>query len=227
MDPLRLDGHRRVRESIGTWLAGGLTGPEAEWVGAHVRSCIACSTDAAELRPVVGLLRNLRPAAIRQLHQPVQPVAVATPHPAASARRANRGRRLSRWIVALAAALVLFAAGVGSGWAAFRSPAGPPSERIRFAAAPQGVIADGRLVAHTWGTEASLVISGLPAGGTYTVAFEANDGSVVEAGSFIGVSGRPVVCSMNAAIPRADVASIRITDSNALEVLGADLTQQA
>ncbi len=94
-------------------------------------------------------------------------------------------------------------------------------EDIGFTSDGAGEV-DGSVVAHTWGTEASLTVDGLETGQTYDVLFVDERGSTIDAGSFLG-SDVEINCSMNAAIMREDVASVRIVADDGTTVRAADL----
>lgn len=151
----------------------------------------------------------------------------ASPNAPISIERARERRGVRPIVLAAAAALAIFAVGVGTGWVAFRPPPGPPTEPVTFAAQPAGVDAGGKLIAHTWGTEASLVISGLSEGEVYRATFFTADGTAVDGGTFIGVSSRPIVCNLNAAVLRPQVVSLSITDAAGAEILRANLSPNA
>lgn len=148
-----------------------------------------------------------------------------------SSTRSNRQGRSVRWRGAAAAvALVVAGAGGALGIERIVDPSsissGDPgtlgaAEDISFAADGAGEI-DGSVVAHTWGTEAILTVDGLKTGQTYDVLFVDERGSTVGAGSFLGAEVQ-INCSMNAAIMREDVASVRIVADDGTTVRAADL----
>lgn len=237
------DQHRVLRESMGAFLVGGLPADEHAAVSEHLAGCVACRTEAADLEPVVRALRrsalavppvDLEERVVARVRAAMAtsdatgtlppsrsevpvPISRARPNAPPNARPGN-GRRL----LAAAALIAIFAVGVGVGWAVFRAPAAAPTEPVAFANQAAGVTADGVLIAHTWGTEANLVITGLRQDERYDVVFVAADGSEVDGGTFIGISGR-LVCKVNAAVLREDVTLLRVTDSTGAEVLTADL----
>lgn len=106
-------------------------------------------------------------------------------------------------------------------------PLGPPGELgsqepVSFTDPSAGVVVDGSLIAHTWGTETVLLIDGLPVGETFTVVLIGEDGQEIESGSFLG-SEVPVDCRMNGAVLREDVARLEIRDETGGEVTAAAL----
>lgn len=142
--------------------------------------------------------------------------------PVALAER--RRRPLGHFFLAVAAAIALLAVGMGIGSQAFpRVAPGAPFETVAFEQVPGGVDASGRLIAHTWGTEIQLIVTGLDDGQEYRASFYGDDGVEIDGGTFIGISG-PMVCNLNAAILRPDVTTLRISTDDGVTVLEADLT---
>ncbi len=147
-----------------------------------------------------------------------------------TARRARQGRSVPWRGVAAAVALVVVGAGGALGIERVVDHSsivsGEPGtlgavEDVDFASEGAGEV-DGSVVAHTWGTEAMLTVDGLETGQTYDVLFVDERGSTIDAGSFLG-SEVEINCSMNAAIMREDVASVRIVADDGTTVRAADL----
>jgi len=134
------------------------------------------------------------------------------------------------WLVALGAAACV---AIGAGGMLLLQPStpspptGPPGtlgavEEIAFTGEPTGVSVDGSLIAHTWGTETILNITGLTEANPYDVVLVTVDGDSLESGSFLGSSVK-IDCEMNAAVMRQSVASIQIQDAEGTVVASADL----
>ncbi|ROP56785.1 MULTISPECIES: hypothetical protein [unclassified Rathayibacter] len=151
--------------------------------------------------------------------------------PRASVRRGSarpaRGRRTALAVTAAAACVALGAVG-GLALQALgdRPPEGGPGtlgavEPIAFAEDPALDI-DAELVAHTWGTETILRGSGFAVGESYEVVLVTATGVRLPSGSFLG-STAELDCAMNAAVLRASVASIEITDESGGAVAVAEL----
>lgn len=92
-------------------------------------------------------------------------------------------------------------------------PTGPPGtlgarEEITFTGAPSTSI-EASLVAHTWGTETILEVDGAPLGQTFAVVLLSEDGEELTSGTFFGTE-QTVLCRMNAAVLRPDVAEVMI-----------------
>lgn len=240
--------HRAMRESLADYVLGRLDPIERDGVASHLADCDRCRGEIWELEQVIDTLRKAVPVRVTiDATSPVAPEPPAELEDRVVARLAGDGRSVVpgdvntgehiptpiraprprtsvlRWGVAVAAAIALLAAGVAVG-ARFGQPVPPPSEVLTFASAPAGVTANGKLIAHTWGTEVNLVITGLAAGREYRVTIVDEVGREVSGGTFIGVTGRPIVCNLNAALLREDAVRLRIVDAGGNSVLEADLT---
>jgi hypothetical protein len=154
-------------------------------------------------------------------------VAPVTPLSPRARRRAPSRRTL---VTALgAAACLAIGAGVGALVAAPRDASvdGPPGtlgavEPVAFSGAPSGVEVDGDVVAHTWGTETLLTVTGLPAGDPFTVVVVGSDGSEYESGTFLGTDVE-IDCSLNAAVLREDVAAVEIRGADGADIAVAEV----
>lgn len=139
------------------------------------------------------------------------------------------GKRHSRGILAAAAAALLVVGGLGGAGIAGLSyppsgsgaeetaqaaPTGPPGtlgavENVALYGTPAGTSFEASVIAHTWGTETVLAIDGLPAGDSFEVVLVTANGQELVSGTFFGAQ-QTVTCRMNAAVMRADVASLQI-----------------
>ncbi|MGJ9421595.1 hypothetical protein [Aeromicrobium sp. CF3.5] len=191
-------------------------------------AAIAAIADA-DAAPVPVPASGIRP---RAGHRSTGRRATTRREASPSTRRSPTGRSLPWRGVAAAAALVVAGAGGALGIERVVDHSsivsGEPgtlgaAEDISFASEGAGQV-DGSVVAHTWGTEAMLTVDGLETGRTYDVLFVDERGSTIDAGSFLG-SEVQINCSMNAAIMREDVASVRIVADDGTTVRAADLPQ--
>lgn len=82
-------------------------------------------------------------------------------------------------------------------------------EAVNFQGEPPGVEFDGSVVAHTWGTETLLTVTGLPSGEFYSVVVVDEAGEEVGSGTFLG-SEVEINCAVNAAALREEVTSVEI-----------------
>lgn len=141
---------------------------------------------------------------------------------------ARRPRR--PWLVpTVAAACLLGGLVIGANGTALVQPSvpsGPPGtlgavERLAVTD-DAGVDVDAQVVAHTWGTEAYLEATGLNVGATYELVFVGADGTEFSAGEVLG-SEVPIVCRMNAAVPRSETVRLELRDTQRSVVAHADL----
>ena len=149
----------------------------------------------------------------------------------ADTRRADarpaRGRRIALAVTAAAACLALGAVGgLALQSLGDRPPEGGPGtlgavESIAFAG-DSALDIDAELVAHTWGTETILRGSGFAVGESYELVLVTATGVRLPSGSFLG-STAELDCALNAAVLRASVASIEITDESGGAVAVAEL----
>jgi len=174
----------------------GVAGPEA-------RGATASTTGPA---PVAG---TAPPAPQAPGRTPV-PTALSAPV------TPLRPRRRPLLTVLGAAACLALGAGVGALVAAPRdtTPEGPAGtfgavEPIDFAGAPTGVRVEGDLVAHTWGTETLLTVTGLPVGTAFSVVVIDDEGGEHPSGAFLGTEVE-IDCQLNAAVTRDHVRSVEI-----------------
>lgn len=147
----------------------------------------------------------------------------ASPVPLAVRRQRRRRTGLLAAGLGIAAGLIV---GLLIGAAAWRDadPTPVPMEQVALSGVPAGIEADAELIAHTWGTEIVLTVEGLEDGSSYNVVFQRTDGSEVDAGTFLGVASRPVVCRLNAATLREDVAGFQVVEATTgEELLSSDL----
>ncbi|QHC60139.1 hypothetical protein [Rathayibacter sp. VKM Ac-2760] len=229
-------------ELIAAALAGELSAGEAVELDALRAEDPTIDVELASFGALLGDLRGVarweEPAPSEELRarvaalaEPAPPVALADARAArsrpAGAVRPVRGGRLALAVTAAAACLALGAVGGLSLQAlADRPTEGAPGtlgavEPIAFAE-DSALDIDASLVAHTWGTETLLRGSGFAVGESYEVVLVTAAGLRLPSGSFLG-STAELDCEMNAAVLRASVASIEITDESGVAVAVADL----
>ncbi|MFB9377053.1 hypothetical protein ACFFKU_02400 [Kineococcus gynurae] len=205
----------RRAELLGAALGGDLDEQERRELDELLRTDPSAAADLAELGAVLDRLPPRGSGWIDTT--PPATVPPVTFPPPAPARRPSHHR--GRWRLALAAALLLgagFGGGILTAALGDRPVEGPPGtlgavETLTVSGAPEGVRASTAVVAHTWGTETVLDVSGLAVGEVFTVDVVGTDGRTETAGSFLG-STVPVECRMNAALLREDVTEIQIRD---------------
>ncbi len=187
-------------------------------------------TELEELRATIAALRtsgvtwreeDFSPATTQRLGDRI---AAATTHD-----RRRRGAGLSRGLVGAAAAALLAVGGVTGALvqdALDAPPTGPPGtlgarEEIAFTSASSTSI-EASLVAHTWGTETILEVDGAPSGETFAVVLLSEDGEELISGSFFGTE-QTVLCRMNAAVPRSEVAEVVIEAADGSVLASSDV----
>jgi hypothetical protein len=218
-----LDALRRADPSVDV---------EIRELGEILRSATATVTGWDGSTPTSGLRdRVLNVANEGDVAEAPSPDATA----AASEGAPGEGARVTAlrrrpWLLAVGAAACV-AVGAGSVLLGQSSVPGPPTgppgtlgaiEQISFDGEPTGVDIDGSLVAHTWGTETILNITGLTEADPYEVVLVTVAGDSLDSGSFLG-STVAIDCEMNAAVLRESVASVEIQDASGTVVARAQL----
>lgn len=187
-------------------------------------------TELEGLRETIAMLRTsgvtwreeeIPPEPTRRLGERI---AAATTH---DGRR--RGASLSRGLVGVAAAALLVVGGVAGALVQEVRDApttGPPGtlgalEEITFTGSSSTSI-EASLVAHTWGTETILEVDGAPLGQTFAVVLLSEDGEKLTSGTFFGTE-QTVLCRMNAAVLRPDVAEVVIEAADGTVLASSDV----
>jgi hypothetical protein len=168
----------------------------------HVASCEGCSQEAEGVRRVVRTFEradSLRvPSAPPELGRTT---AVDVPR----ARRPVRRR-----VAAGIASLVLAAC------AAFVTVVAATGNDTRASAVAVQVAQDGEMIAHPWGTEIPVSLSGLRAGSTYRLMTGNTHGDRVQAGS-VSASGQgeaPLRVHMTTAMRRDAITTLYVQDAD-------------
>ncbi len=243
MNGLDDEGHRRLRELLGAYVLGGLPSELAAGLQAHLDGCAACRSELAELAPLADDLRGVDADALSDL--PVPPAdlgdriraRIAEEREVAQVRARREQRRratqqTTRRLLAVAAAVAVLAAAVGAGTALGRSTApqvvaGPPArlvEQVELRPLDQQLeVMPAKIIAHTWGVEATFVGAGFVQGEVYRAAFRSTAGELVPAGEFLGTGAEELKCNMQSALLRADTAGFVVLDADGVEVLAVDL----
>lgn len=105
-------------------------------------------------------------------------------------------------------------------------PSGPPGTLGAYEQLmvdeESGINVEADLVAHTWGTEAVLDVTGLVIGATYQVVFIDENGVEYAAGEMLG-SSVPIHCRLNAAVMRDQTVRMEIRDVTSTVIASVDL----
>lgn len=232
--------HEELREAIGAYVLGQLDDDLRMALEAHLEGCDACRVEVSELAPLATSLRQVDPDRIvaSDVTPPpalddridralalegataVELTAVVDETSGGSGSRPAAvhprfAARSRRWVPAVSGALVGAAAATALVLALApgqEAPAGPTVIAVPQVQAASGVQVVAGLVDHTWGVELKLEATGLPAGQAYDVMVIDDAGKEYDAGAFLGVFGRKVVCSMNSSVLLADAARFEVVD---------------
>jgi hypothetical protein len=219
------EAHQRYREQIGAFLLGKLDEGERKAMQTHLNSCPVCQAEVRELKPVVGALADAAPDRIDEDPRPPGDLEKLTLAPIlGEIHRARRRRRRFQWSALAAAAICVVARGL-AGFTWLLEPAVALVEPVPFSVAP-GTEVEGNLIAHTWGTEIRLVVSGLRDGQTYRVMLVSEDGERVNSGTFIGTGDKPLSCTFTAALLRKEADRLEVRTAGGKLVFFAKLREE-
>ncbi|TIC81787.1 zf-HC2 domain-containing protein [Nocardioides sp. GY 10127] len=237
--------HARLREALGSYVLGHLEQDEAGAVRAHLDGCAECREDVAEIAGLRGPLDRLDADAFERPAVPPPDLGAAiraqvaaertareqrTDDELARARAARRRRGALR--VAVAAAVLVAVAGAGVGLGRGTAPetevAATPTipwepVSLRHAGGEDVQVEDAGLVPHTWGVELRITATGFAAGEVYRASFEAEDGTMLPAGEFVGVGEKEMHCNLQSSLLRDDAVRVVVTDAEGRTVLWSRL----
>jgi hypothetical protein len=214
--------HDELREALGAYVLGQLDDADLlRDVESHLATCDECQAEVADIGPLAAALKQVDPDDVR-------PVGVAPPPELDErVRRAlpQPVHGLRRWAPAVGGALVGAAAAaiVVVALPEQDEPPAPTVIAVPHVESVDGVTASAGLVDHTWGVEIKLTTKGLPAGETFEMWVEGDDGKAYDAGEFIGVKGKVITCDMSASVLLADAKRFKVVDARGTEVIAADL----
>lgn len=214
--------HRTIREELGAYALGQLSGDRWHAVHDHLETCAVCRADLDEIAPVAGLLGGARDR-LRPDDLSTDPAPPPLPDALIAEVRATAPvpvHRPRRVLLAAAAAVGVLVAG-GVGYSVGATTGQVPREDVAVRAAAPGIRAEATLIAHTWGMEVTLTATGFTAGEAYVVTVTDDAGRTVGAGEFLGTGGRELVCNLNSSVLRADASLVRVTDPDGQVVLDA------
>jgi Putative zinc-finger len=215
----------RYQEQIGAFLLGNLDGVERAAMQAHVDGCSACQAEVRELEPVVAALAFAAPDRIEEAPQPPGDLEESTLAPILKEmHRARRRRRRSQWSGLAAAAVCVVAIGL-AGFTWLLEPA-VAWEQLSSSWETRGAEVEGNLIAHDWGTEIRLAVSGIQDGRSHRVTLVSEDEEQVHAGTFIGTGDEPLRCKLNAALLRKDADRLEVRTPDGELVFSAELPEK-
>jgi len=216
--------HHPYREQVGAFLLGKLDEGERTDMQTHLSGCPVCQAEVRELEPVVAALADAAPDRIDDDPLPPGDLEELTLAPILEEIHfARRRRRRFQWS-ALAAAAICVVVGL-AGFVGLLEPAVALVEPVPFSVAP-GMEVEGHLIAHAWGTEIKLVVSGLRDGQTYKVTLVSEDGERVNAGTFIGIGDKPLSCTFTAALLRKEANRLEVRTAGGELVSFAKLPEE-
>jgi hypothetical protein len=217
--------HHRYQEQVGAFLLGKLDRGERTAMQTHLDSCPVCQAEVRELKPVVAALADAAPDRIDEDPLPPGDLEESTLAPIlGEIHSERRHRRRFHWSGLAAAAICVVVIGL-AGFTWLLEPAVALVEPVPFSVAP-GVEVEGNLIAHAWGTEIRLVVSGSRDGQTHRVTLVSEDGERVNAGTFIGNGERTLRGTFNAALLREDADMLEVRTSGGELVFFAKLPEE-
>ena len=234
------DSHRELRELLGSYALGHLTGDDEDRVRAHLDGCAECRAVLDDLIPLARRLDDVDadafgdlplppPALGEDVRRAVEQARTERDADELGRRRLEMGtrRRRTRLQLLAAAAAVVVAMGVGGAIGRVTAPEPPqvPTEAIsmQVGAGEEVSVESADLVAHTWGVELRIVAVGFEEGETFRAEFRTEGGELVPAGEFLGVGSNLMTCFLQSATLREDVTQVVVTADDGHTVLSSDL----
>lgn len=217
-------GHDELSALLGPAALGALGREERARLDRHLRECADCRS---ELQALVGVTSRLAALDLDDV-LPERPSAAADAVLSAIAgerRAAVRRQRRATALLAAAASTVVLVAGTAAAVALGGSGApAVPREDVPVQASA-AVTARAAVVPHTWGVEIELQATGFAEGRPYSVQVRRRDGRLTSAGTFVGTGERPMLCSLNSSVLRADAVGFVVLDAQDRPVLSGTLPQ--
>jgi hypothetical protein len=185
--------------------------PLPDTAAQHVDQCPECRRQAAEIRDVVRTLHRAAPktAAFEALgtgRVPLPPDLGSRVRMGIVQVNQARTRRRHRIAVGAAAAVLAAATAVFVPVLTSEHPS-PPTTAV-------AVAREGRMVAHSWGTEVPVAVTGLQPGQTYRLMTADASGHRLPGGSVRGTAEETVYTRVMTAIPRDAITSLLVEDAN-------------
>lgn len=185
-------------------------------LAAHLDGCPECRAELADLRSVGDALRLVEPDHLTGEVSAPPGLSTRILDAVEAEVASERQRRRGRTIVTVASAVVVAAAAV-VGLLVWRSD-GSDGLSVDLAGAEASGSAE--LVAHAWGTEVTLDVTGLDEGEVYWLWLTGDDDRRIAAGTVTG-TGQSLTAVLAAAISFDDARRIWLTDEADTVVLDA------
>lgn len=224
------ESHRSLREQVGAYALGQLSGDRWRAVHDHIEVCASCRADLDEIAPVAGLLGvardRLRPGDLSEEIPGTPPLSdeliaeVRSSAPPTSLAH-RRSRRRPALLIAAAAAGVVLAGGIGFVVGGSGTAPSVPREAVDVRAIAPGIQAQAALVDHTWGMEFMLTATGFARGEAFAVTVTDDAGRIVGSGEFIGTGETQMRCNLNSSVLRVDASLVQVTAPDGQVVLDA------
>ena len=207
--------HREIRADLAAHLLHQTSPVEARELELHLTTCEECRSELEELRPLLPLYRQTRPAASSDFTPSVWEQRLLL-RLAAQLRRRNRRRVVMRAGMALALAAVLVAA-------LLVPPLFRPFPTSNLRAVGGSTRATGTVAfeARPWGTQLSLQLSGLTPGQPLLAYVEPLRGSKLAVGSWRPVSRGEEVVELAAMLPMGSIRQLVVETSTGRPLLVA------
>ncbi|MDX3092505.1 zf-HC2 domain-containing protein [Streptomyces griseoaurantiacus] len=211
-----LERHR----DVGAYALGVLDEAEAFRFEDHLMECASCTAHVSEFRPAARQLMLYREATPRSVHP------AAAPGPRLLERlldevagRHRTGRR--RWLVAVAAAVVL---AVGGPAAALLADEGSPSHQVTAADTGAGVWARVTAQDREWGSDIGVTVKDASGPHSCRLVAVGRDGSeeVVTSWMVPSAKGEPLAMEGGTALGTGQIARYEIRTDDGTRLLALD-----
>lgn len=228
-----------LHELLGAFVLGGLDPEEHHAFTLHLRSCIDCQREAAQLSGLPALLSLVPTDLTDPASTATSDAQVIPPTPISLTDRIRREQRRRRvWIGALIAAVAAGFLVLGftirpavtgtSAVAGPTLPTQPAGQGINVTAVPDDpaapVQAALQLVPKQWGTQLDLQASYLPAGGMMTLWIIGTDGTSQQVASWNATGTGRCALSAASAVRTNAIASVELRTDAGKRLATARLT---
>jgi anti-sigma factor RsiW len=175
-----IDPHHEVRLSLGAYVMGALTPEERDVIEAHLSDCPACVEELAGLTSLPLFLDLVSGEEVALMGSDAAgPDAGLVDRVVAAALAERRTARRKRWLVSVAAGVVLIAGSSVAGVALSSNDSPPAAHSVTFSATDSTTHAWAEIAVQQklWGASLSLKLSGVPAGEHCKLVAIGRDGS--------------------------------------------------
>ncbi len=208
---------RTAQESMGVLILGAIDPIERDQIETHVRTCVTCAAELAELAPLPGLLKRVDPSFLESTPAPAAILARALeqvreqePVDLASMRRRRRPR--ATWLLATAAAVAVVIAGLAGAKSAHVFPFAAPASVVASAVnTATGVAATVTLHPSETGTQVLLTLSGVAPGAHCQLVAVGIDGQREVAATWVASYDGEAHVAGTTGLPTDQIASFDIT----------------